>query len=328
MPLFPVNFFRFLWKALISIPISIMSIVLLYSPEFLKHETGSFHPENPGRLNAIVDGLEQLPWNNHLEWRSPTPVKQRDPLPLIQQVHNPEYVARVKTLAAEGGGYIDGDTPISTASYEVALLAVNAWFDGVDIVLNEQKSAFTIARPPGHHAMPNYGMGFCIFSNAAIAAHYALTKPGIDRVAILDWDVHHGNGTEAIVAKNPKIAYCSLHEYPFYPGTGADTYQGEYHNILNIPIKGGTTIYLYQELFEQQALPFLNRFNPQLLIISAGYDATRADHLANVALEPSDYGILTKLCLRICPQLLFGLEGGYNYEALSDSVIATLQALL
>lgn len=305
-----------------------MSIVLLYSPEFLKHETGSFHPENPGRLQAIVKSLDSLPWNNYLEWRSPTPIQQRDPLPLIQQIHNPEYVARVKVLAAEGGVYIDGDTPISTDSYEVALLAVNAWLDGVDVVLNEKKSAFTIARPPGHHAMPNYGMGFCIFNNAGIAAHYALTKPGIDRVAILDWDVHHGNGTEAIVAKNPNIAYCSLHEYPFYPGTGADTYRGEYQNILNIPVKGGTTIDLYQSLFEQQVIPFLSQFNPQLLIISAGYDATRADHLANVALESPDYGILTKLCLRIRPQLLLGLEGGYNYEALSDSVIATLQALL
>lgn len=310
------------------IAFALMSIVLLYSPEFLKHETGSFHPENPGRLQAIVKGLDSLPWNNHLEWRSPTPIQQRDPLPFIQHIHNPEYVARVKALATEGGGYIDGDTPISTDSYEVALLAVNAWFDGVDVVLNEKKSAFTIARPPGHHAMPNYGMGFCIFNNAGIAAHYALTKPGIDRVAILDWDVHHGNGTEAIVAKNPNIAYCSLHEYPFYPGTGADTYRGEYRNILNIPVKGGTTLDLYQHLFEQQVIPFLSQFNPQLLIISAGYDATRADHLANVALEPPDYGILTKLCLRIHPQLLFGLEGGYNYEALSDSVIATLQALL
>ena len=304
-----------------------MSIVLLYSPDCLQHDTGSFHPENPGRLTAIVNALELLPWNPDLEWRLPTPILQRDPISLVKQVHNPAYVDRVQELATEGGGLIDSDTPISSRSYDIALLAVNAWLDGVDIVLNEHKSAFAIVRPPGHHATPNYGMGFCIFSNAAIAATYALSKPEIDRVAILDWDVHHGNGTEAIVSKNPQIAYCSLHEYPFYPGTGKDSYRGEYGNILNIPVPAGRTIHLYQLLFEQQVIPFLQKFDPQLLIISAGYDANRMDPLAHMALEPSDYGILTRLCRRISPLLMLGLEGGYDYEALSKSVIATLEAL-
>jgi acetoin utilization deacetylase AcuC-like enzyme len=210
----------------------------------------------------------------------------------------------------------------------VALLAVNAWLEGVDVVLQEQKSAFAIARPPGHHATRNYGMGFCIFSNAAIAAHYALQQPGIDRVAILDWDVHHGNGTEAIVTHNPQIAYCSLHEYPFYPGTGKATERGKHNNILNIPLAAGSTLADYTPAFEQKILPFLQNFNPQLLIISAGYDATHADHLAHICLKPIDYQLFTQYCLEISPHLLLGLEGGYNYEALSDSVVYTLQALI
>ncbi|MFZ9738146.1 MAG: histone deacetylase [Prochlorotrichaceae cyanobacterium] len=305
-----------------------MTIVLLYSPEFLQHDTGSFHPENPGRLSAIVHALDHLPWNDQLEWRLPSPVSQRDPLPWIREVHHPEYVEAVQKLAAQGGGHIDGDTIVSSRSYDVALLAVNAWLEGVDVVLQEQKSAFAIARPPGHHATRNYGMGFCIFSNAAIAAHYALQQPGIDRVAILDWDVHHGNGTEAIVTHNPQIAYCSLHEYPFYPGTGKATERGQHNNILNIPLAAGSTLADYTPAFEQKILPFLKNFNPQLLIISAGYDATHADHLAHICLKPIDYQQFTQYCLEISPHLLLGLEGGYNYEALSDSVAYTLQALI
>ena len=210
----------------------------------------------------------------------------------------------------------------------MALLAVNAWLEGVDVVLNEKKSAFAMARPPGHHATRNYGMGFCIFSNAAIAAHYALQQPGVDRVAILDWDVHHGNGTEAIVAADPRIAYCSLHEYPFYPGTGKASDRGDHGNVLNIPVAAGSTFADYVPAFEQQIIPFLKTFNPQLLMISAGYDATKADHLAHVCLDPKDYQRFTEYCLDISPQLLLGLEGGYNYEALSDAIVYTLQALI
>jgi acetoin utilization deacetylase AcuC-like enzyme len=144
----------------------------------------------------------------------------------------------------------------------------------------------------------------------------------------LDWDVHHGNGTEAIVAADPRIAYCSLHEYPFYPGTGKANYGGDHGNVLNIPLAAGSTIADYIPAFEQQIIPFLKSFNPQLLIISAGYDATKADHLAHVCLDPKDYESFTKYCLEIAPQLLFGLEGGYNYEALSDAIVYTLQALI
>jgi acetoin utilization deacetylase AcuC-like enzyme len=220
------------------------------------------------------------------------------------------------------------DTVVSARSYDVALLAVNAWLQGVEVVLTEKTSAFVLARPPGHHATRNYGMGFCIFSNAAIAAHYALQQPGVERVAILDWDVHHGNGTEALVHSNPHIAYCSLHEFPFYPGTGKASDQGDHGNVLNIPLEAGSVLGDYSRAFEEKIIPFLKNFAPNLLIISAGYDANRADPLSHICLKPTDYEHLTSYCLEISPHLLLGLEGGYDYETLSDSVVHTLQVLI
>ena len=178
-------------------------LTVIYSEEFLQHENGPFHPERPERLTSIVAELKAASWADKLVWERPTAIAQRDPIPSIRKVHAGEYIERVKAMAAEGGGRIDMDTSVCPHSYEVALLAVNAWLDGVDRVLGTGNCAFVLARPPGHHATPTTGMGFCLFSNAAIAALYALSKPEIERVAILDWDVHHGNGTEAIVASNP-----------------------------------------------------------------------------------------------------------------------------
>jgi acetoin utilization deacetylase AcuC-like enzyme len=167
-------------------------------------------------------------------------------------------------------------------------------------------------------------MGFCLFSNAAIAAIYALEKPGIERVAILDWDVHHGNGTENIVEDNPRIAYCSLHQFPCYPGTGKASDRGKFDNVLNIPILPESTLTEYRSAFETQVMPFLNHFRPNLLIVSAGYDANAADPLASVNLQPSDYGVLTQYLSTLNCPILFGLEGGYDLEALAQSVVATL----
>lgn len=297
---------------------------IFYDDAFLDHDTGSYHPENPGRLTAIRHALLHAPWANHLQWHKPTPLADRSPLDLICQYHNPDYVRGVAQLAAQGGGFIDGDTPVSDRSYEVALLAVNAWVDGVDRVLATGKPAFVLARPPGHHAMPNYGMGFCIFSNAALAAYHALTQPGVERVAILDWDVHHGNGTQAMVMGDRRIAYVSLHQFPFYPGTGAATEEGPHQTLLNIPLAAGTTFEEYQPQFNHRVLPFLRQFAPDLLIISAGYDANHADPLARLCLHPEDFGVLCQACLDLTPKVLLGLEGGYDYEAIAHSVLATL----
>lgn len=306
----------------------VAEFAVIYSPEFLEHDTGQYHPENPGRLKAIVSALKKVSWADHLEWQEPTPVAQRDAMPLILQLHNPRYVEALKHLSAQGGGHIDGDTPVSARSYEVALLAVNAWLDGVDYVRQTGNSALVLARPPGHHAEKDYGMGFCLLSNCAIAAHYALTQPGIQRVAILDWDVHHGNGTQHLVESNPHIAFCSLHQSPCYPGTGAATERGLHHNVLNLPMPSGSVGSDYLAKFESDVVPFLQAFQPDLLLVSAGYDANQADPLASISLQPRDFGVFTQRCVDITPQILFGLEGGYDYAALSQSVLSTIAARL
>jgi acetoin utilization deacetylase AcuC-like enzyme len=301
---------------------------VIYSDEFLEHKTGYLHPEKPERLIAITTALKAARFASEIEWRSPTPVDKRYLMPLLLEVHTQDYIDKVREIARSGGGYIDTDTAISPRSYDVALLAVSAWLDGVDAVLKTGNPAFVLARPPGHHAEKNDGMGFCLFANAAIAALYALKQPGINRVAILDWDVHHGNGTQAIVETNPQITYCSLHQYPCYPGTGKASETGFHNNVLNLPVPPGSDLSLYQPLFEKKVVPFLSDFQPDLLIVSAGYDANAADPLARINLQPQDYGLFTDYCLGITRKILFGLEGGYDLTALSQSVVATIERCL
>lgn len=305
-------------------------VTVIYSDEFLDHKTGLLHPERPERLTAIVNTLKTASWANQLHWQLPTPVVDRqDPLlALLETVHTQNHIDEVKRLAQKGGGYLDGDTPVSPRSYDVALLAVSAWLDGVDRVRKTAEPAFVLARPPGHHAESDRGMGFCLFSNAAIAAFYALQQPEFNKVAILDWDVHHGNGTQAIMENHPQIAYCSLHQSPCYPGTGGAHQRGAHDNVLNIPMKPGSAIFEYQQAFESQIIPFLSEFRPDLLIVSAGYDANAADPLASINLQPEDYGLFTDYCLQLTHRILFGLEGGYDLRSLSQSVVATIERCL
>ncbi|MBE9044994.1 histone deacetylase [Pleurocapsales cyanobacterium LEGE 10410] len=303
-------------------------ISVIYSPEFLEHNTGYGHPEKAKRLTAVVDALSAVEWRDKIKWQLPTPAPEKNILSYIRQIHTPEHIDRIKRVAEKGGGYLDGDTPISPRSYEVALLAVSAWLDGVDQIVDHHRPAFVLARPPGHHATRDTAMGFCLFSNAAIAAEYALTKPNVKRVGILDWDVHHGNGTEAIVKDNPQIAYCSLHQHPCYPGTGSSSDRGSYNNLLDLPMKAGSTITDYQVVFEREVMPFFRSWQPDILIVSAGYDANYDDPLASISLKPEDYSLLTKYVLEITNYPLFGLEGGYDLAALSRSVVATLSSCL
>lgn len=297
---------------------------IFYSDEFLRHQTGPYHPERPQRLQAIVQTLKASRWAEQLEWRLPTPVGDRSPLPWIERVHIPAYLQQVAAIAQGGGGYLDVDTVVSPASYQVALLAVNAWIDGVDYATSHRSPAFVLARPPGHHALRDRGMGFCIFANAAIAAYAALECDGVERVAILDWDVHHGNGTQALVESHPQIVYCSLHQSPCYPGTGDAEERGAYGNVLNLPLPAGSTRQDYEPYFRDRLLPFLQAFCPNLLIVSAGYDANFDDPLAQMALRPEDFGVFTEYCLSLTPAIVFGLEGGYDLTSLARSVEATL----
>jgi acetoin utilization deacetylase AcuC-like enzyme len=303
---------------------------VIYSEDFLLHKTGMLHPERPERLSAIANALKAAPWADRIEWQLPTPVADREKelLCAVKKVHCQKYIREVEDLAKRGGGYLDGDTPISAESYEVALLAASAWIDGVDRVLAAGEPAFVLARPPGHHAESARAMGFCLFSNAAIAARYALEQPGIHRVAVLDWDVHHGNGTQSLVENSRQIAYCSLHQSPCYPGTGDADERGAYDNVLNIPMYPGGGIAEYRAAFESQVMPFLSEFEPDLLIVSAGYDATVSDPLASMTLVPSDYGIFTGYCLQLTRRIVFGLEGGYALKDLAESVAATIDRCL
>lgn len=302
---------------------------VIYSDEFLEHKTGYLHPEKPERLTAIASAIKAAAFAEQIEWRSPTPTSQAlELMSVLQQAHSDRYIQKVQQIAEEGGGYLDGDTPISPRSYDVALLAASAWVDGINAVLANQNPAFVLARPPGHHAESDSGMGFCLFSNAAIAAFYALQQPGIQRVAILDWDVHHGNGTQAIVETNQQIAFCSLHQYPCYPGTGRATERGFHDNVLNLPVPPGSDVAVYQPLFEKKIIPFLSNFQPDLLIVSAGYDANADDPLAMINLQPKDYGLFTDYCLGLTRKILFGLEGGYDFKTLSQSVVSTIERCL
>jgi acetoin utilization deacetylase AcuC-like enzyme len=306
-------------------------ITVIYCDQFLEHKTGLLHPERPERLSAIVKALKAVPWAAQIDWQFPTAVTSDSKTklkPLLEEVHSVDHIRLVKAISVNGGGYLDGDTPLSTESYEVALLAVNAWLDGINSVLEKNQPAFVLARPPGHHAEADRGMGFCLFSNAAIAAHYALQQPNINKVAILDWDVHHGNGTQAIIENHPNLAYCSLHQSPCYPGTGFEGEQGAYNNVLNIPMSPGSTVELYKGAFESKVMPFLQNFQPDLLIVSAGYDANHDDPLANISLYPQDYGLFTEYCLQLTSKILFGLEGGYDLTSLAQSVVATIESCL
>lgn len=300
---------------------------IFYSDRFLDHDTGEGHPECADRLTAIKTKLERSTFADQLEWVEPTPIEVRPINDFLLSAHSAQHIARVAKFAACGVSEFES-TPVSAASDAVARLAVSAWVDGVDRVQLQNRPAFVLARPPGHHALPDEGMGFCLFANAAIAAIYAVEHLGLSRVTILDWDVHHGNGTQAIVEKHPKIRYCSLHQFPAYPMTGAANETGEFNNILNVPLKPGSGANGYGAAFKSQVLPWLRSGDPELLIISAGYDAMAVDPLARMRLNADDYGQFTNWCLEITPRILFGLEGGYDLEGLAMAVEKTIETCL
>jgi acetoin utilization deacetylase AcuC-like enzyme len=302
------------------------SIGLVLHDDYLQHETGPAHPEKPARLRAIVDHLEATGIA-----RDAVPIQPRAAeTAWIEQVHAPEYVRRVRETCAGGRSIIDSmDTVISARSYEVSLLAAGGALAAADAVVEGRVAgAFCAVRPPGHHALSDLAMGFCLFNNVAIAARYLQRRHGIERVLIVDWDVHHGNGTQDAFYEDPSVFFFSIHQYPFYPGTGAsaETGAGEGRGFtLNAPMPAGRGDDDYLRVFEETLGPRVASFRPQFILISAGFDAHRADPLGGMNLTEEGYARLTSLVRSWAAEHCAGrivsmLEGGYDLGALARSV--------
>jgi len=309
-----------------------MKVGFVYDPIYLKHDTGG-HVENSRRLEAIISHLEQSGLKERLIPIKPRPATVEE----LTLVHHESHVAHVEEVAQRGGGWLDMDTVMSAGSYDAALYAAGGAIEAVVAVMGgEVSSAFSLVRPPGHHATVRKAMGFCLFNNVAIAAGYALEKLGLEHVLIIDFDVHHGNGTQEAFYDSPNVLYISTHQYPHYPGTGrvAETGSGIAEGVtVNIPLPAGCGDAEYEQVFEQIIVPAASRFCPQIILVSAGYDAHWADELAMMQVTVSGFariaGIIKGLADELCQgRLVFSLEGGYNLAALEASVKATFDVLL
>jgi acetoin utilization deacetylase AcuC-like enzyme len=308
-----------------------MSVGFVYDPIFLEHDTGE-HPENARRMTATMVLLEE---SGLLARLTPIPVRAAtaDELALT---HDPRYVAAVERVAQQGGGWVDPDTLITPRSYNVAAHVVGGTLNALDAIAGgDVASAFCLVRPPGHHATPVQAMGFCLFNHVAIAAEYTRACLGIERVAIVDYDVHHGNGTQDAFYDDASVLYVSTHEFPFYPGTGPAEETGGVEARganVNIPMPHGSGDAEYRRAFEEVVMPAVRRFDPQLIIVSAGYDAHFADEIALQKLSVDGYGALASMILDAARDLcagrvLFALEGGYHLTALPWSVRRTIELM-
>ena len=304
----------------------------IFHEKYLQHETEP-HPENPGRLVSIQHKLETSGRMRAFSLIAPRLATPEE----VSLNHDPDYIRHVKNTCAQGTGSLDADTVVSTHSYEAALLAAGAGLKAVDHILKgSAPNVFCAVRPPGHHAEERRAMGFCLFNNVAIVAHYAIEKKGLNRVFIFDWDVHHGNGTQHSFYNNAAVYYSSVHQYPFYPGTGAQDETGTGDGLgttLNFPLSAFSDDRVYLDLVENKVIPEMIRFQPDLIIISAGFDAHEDDPLANMQVSTEGFGKMTRLMQRAANEICQGrlismLEGGYNPEALSDSVLIHLENLL
>ena len=303
-------------------------IGLCSDERFLEHLTPPGHPERPDRVRRLAQHLRDTGLLGQLQHISPRAARTEE----LEAVHTRDHILRIRQVCEAGGGVLDGgDTHASPASYKVALLAAGSVLSCIDAVLSRSvRSAFCAVRPPGHHAESDRPMGFCLFNNVAVGARYAQHRHRIERVAILDWDVHHGNGTQHIFEEDPSVLYISLHQYPFYPGTGAASERGSgvgEGTTMNIPLPAGTDEHRYREEFAAKVVPALRDFAPGLLLISAGFDAHRDDPLADLRLTESSFGELTRQVAGIAPAVSV-LEGGYNLAALARSVEHHLRALI
>jgi acetoin utilization deacetylase AcuC-like enzyme len=305
-------------------------LTLYYShPSSLEHETGG-HPENAGRIRAIEAAIERDPPRG-LDRREP-PRATREQL---QRVHTAAHLDAIEEFCASGGGMIDMDTIASARSWEAALRASGAAADAAERLLaGEGSAAFCALRPPGHHAEPAQAMGFCLVNNVAVAAEHAIEAAGAERVLVVDWDIHHGNGTEAIFRASDRVLYSSIHQWPLYPGTGPAEYEGEGPGegyTVNLPVDPGADSERFLALVQHVVAPLAREFDPGLIAISAGYDAHRADPLASCSVDEDGYRHMTAALRDVGAELgapvLVCLEGGYDPDALAASVVATLDTL-
>jgi len=309
-----------------------MRVGLIYDSIYLEHDTGN-HVENAQRLVATMSLLEETHLKDNLVLLPPRAATVDE----ISAVHAKEYISSIQSQAEKGGGWLDADTVMSSGSYQAAIYAAGGALTAVEAVMNRQvDNAFALVRPPGHHATCWQAMGFCLFNNIAIAAKYALANYDIERVLIIDFDVHHGNGTQEAFDDDPQVMYLSTHESPFYPGTGGveDIGRGAAQGTkVNIPLPAGCGDAEYIKVYEQIIVPAAKRFSPGLILVSAGYDAHWADGLALMQLSVAGYARIVKfikgLADELCGgRLVFTLEGGYNLKALSAAVKATFDVLL
>jgi acetoin utilization deacetylase AcuC-like enzyme len=305
-------------------------VLRLYThPACLQHDPGPGHPESPARLQAVLAALDIDRFAALDRIEAP-----RASIAALERVHEPAYVARILASApADGLARLDEDTLMSPASAEAALRAAGAVVAAVDALLDGPGGrAFCAVRPPGHHATAGQAMGFCLFNNVAVGAAHALSAHGLTRVAIADFDVHHGNGTQDIFAREPRVLFLSSHQSPLYPGTGTADAAGV-GNLLNAPLPPGTGSAAFRRVWDGVLLPRLDAFAPQLLLVSAGFDAHRADPLAQLQLEADDYAWLTRRLVDIAHahaggRVVSTLEGGYDLDALAACAVAHVGALM
>ncbi|MBC2593157.1 histone deacetylase [Ruficoccus amylovorans] len=307
---------------------------LFQHPDFVHHETGPDHPECLERYRAIIDALENSSLQSELQWHLAEPAT----LEQLEANHDRDYIRHVEEACLAGTGQFDkGETRVSHESFQVARLAAGAAVGAVDAVLaGACDNAFCALRPPGHHAERAKAMGFCLFNNVAIAARHARKAHGLDRVFILDWDIHHGNGTQHSFYDDGQVFFCSLHQYPFYPGTGNADEQGigaGKGTTLNLPLPPRTKGDTYQNLLAGPVADAVAGFRPDLLLVSAGFDAHRDDPMAHMDLTEEDFGAMTRTARALADEhcggrLVSVLEGGYEHKALAASVKAHLRSLL
>ena len=306
-----------------------MKTGLITSDTYQNHNTGDGHPEKIDRVTVVIDNFKKLD-NKNLVWKKPSKFDRS----LLEITHNSDYINFVeKSFPEKGLSFLDGDTIVSPGSKDATSDAVGSIITAIDGVQNKDfKNAFCAVRPPGHHAEKNKAMGFCIYNNVAVGANYLINKYKLKKIAIIDFDVHHGNGTQDIFYDNEKVLYISTHQYPYYPGSGTNDEKGKYNNILNIPLPAGTTSEEYLNAYEF-VLKKIREFKPEFILLSAGFDAHKDDPLAQLKLESKDFYNITKRTLELSKQYCDGkvvsiLEGGYDLQALQESTEMHVKALL